>query len=256
MKKPYIKKIGRFSGYNVWYVNGYKIRNHLDRTFPNYGGHRNFVFIPKDEFWIDYAHGKKEAKYFIDMFLAMEKAYADGKNNAEAIEIANRIEKAERGKSKFIKRLKKIRLKEKLLKRIHKKQLFSKYTNLIDIWRIRGNIVRSLFDVDFNQGGHDKLYSYIPENEIWIDDNLYKKEVPFVLVHELHERNLMAKGWAYDTVGSSQFVRKKQGGKKSAHFEAEDLEFWCRKHPKSVKRIILKEIKKNERITKKLDKEL
>ena len=160
-----MKKIGSFSGYNVYYVSGYVIRREIDKTFPNYGSHRSFKFIPKNEFWIDYENrNKREAKYIIINFLAFEKEIEKGKNVDDAIKIANMIEKRERHKSKWIKKLRKIKIKEKLLKKIHEKRLFGKITDKLKIWLIDGDIVRSLFDVDFNQGGHGYVYPFIPKN--------------------------------------------------------------------------------------------
>jgi hypothetical protein len=249
MKKPYIKKIGDVAGFHVWYVNGYWIRNNLDRQFPNYGWNRTFVFIPKDEIWIEYPDKKKEAKFFIDMFLAMDRAYKNGKTHTEAVKIANRVEARERNKVEIIKRYRKIKVKKIILDKVHKQPFLKKYSKNISIWIVKGNLVRSLFNVDFNQGGHHQVYPFIPEQEIWIDDEIYKKERPFVLIHELHERKLMLKGWHYDPVGQNIFIRKKQAKTKSAHFVAEELEFWCRNHPKSIRKILLKEIKDNEEET-------
>jgi hypothetical protein len=250
-RKVYKKKIGDFHGYSVWYVNGYWIRNNLDRDFTNFGSNRLFAFIPEDEFWVDVENGQvKEAKYFFDSFLTIEKAIACGKTHEEAIEIADKLEKTERRKAKFLKDIKKIKVKEKILKKVHKKHIFVNYTEDLKIYIVRGDLVRSLFNVDFTQGGHDKVYNFIPKNEVWIDDDLYKKEIPYVLVHELHERYLMSNGWPYDTAGGGQkvFAKKEdEHGGKSAHFAAEDLEFWCREHPKSVIRIISREIAQNER---------
>jgi hypothetical protein len=65
----------------------------------------------------------------------------------------------------------------------------------ISIWIVDGRLVRSVFDVDFTEGGHDYVYEFVPQNEVWIDNDLEESERPFVLLHELHERNLMAKGW-------------------------------------------------------------
>ena len=92
------------------------------------------------------------------------------------------------------------------------------------------------------------VYNFIPKNEIWIDDDLYKKEIPFVLIHELHERWLMSKGWKYDSGAGTSLMCKKEP--KSAHFSAEELEFKCRKNPKIVKKILLREIKRNENLRK------
>ena len=248
-KKPYIKKISDIEGFSIWYVNGYWIRKYLDKSFPNYGSRRTFTFIPKDEFWIDIENGAKESHYIIINFLAFQKALENDKSYEEAIEISTKVEKSERGKSKLLKRLKKIRIKGNLIKKIHKKQLFVKYTENLEIWLVRGNLVRSLFHVDFNQGGHEFVYPFVPKNEVWIDDSLYYKERVYVLIHELYERQLMIHGRKYDKVGLAINQRMK-GDTKYAHPAAEDLEFWCRNHPKSIKRILLREIRENERLIK------
>jgi hypothetical protein len=75
--------------------------------------------------------------------------------------------------------------------------------------------VRSAFDIDFTAGGHDHVYEFVPEGEVWIDDAIEEKERGFVLLHELHERNRMAEGWPYS----------------KAHTESSRLEFRCRHHP-------------------------
>ncbi len=251
MKKPYIKKIAEISGFKFWYVNGYWIRKNFDPAFTNFGGNRYFSFIPKDELWIDKENGRREAHYFIRNFLAIQRELKKGKTYPEAVETANKMELRERNRSKFLKKIRKIKIKEKILKRIYKKPLFEKYTENIKIKIVRGNLVRSLFDLDFTGGGHDKIYSFIPENEIWIDDDVYKKEIAVVLIHELHERVLMSKGWPYAPKGQKIFVKRGNARGKSAHFAAEDLEFWCRNHPKSIKKILLREIRENERLIKK-----
>ena len=247
MKKPYLSKIGEYHGYRVYYVNGYYIRKHLDKEFTNFGSRKYFHFIPKHELWIDYENGKRgEARYFIDNFLMIQRELRNGQTYNEAVNIANRHEGAERSKSKHIKKIKKIKNKKKLFKKIHIKRLFSKYTKKIKIWLVRGDLVRSIFFLDFTEGGHDKVYHFIPKNEIWIDDDVYKKEIPYVLVHELHERHLMGLGWDYDAGGVGVFSRKAKKGKKSAHFDAEKVETYCRHHPKKVKKIIIDEINKND----------
>jgi len=244
MKRPYIKRIGVFSGYKVFYVSGYWLRNNIDRQFPNFGYKENCPYIPEDEFWIDKENGKKEARFWIDYLIAFKRFLAQGKEYIEATTLASKIEQRERSKQKTLKKLKKIKVTEKIIKRIHKKRLLKKYTKNLRIWIVRGDLVRSLFDLDFNQGGHGLVYPFIPKNEIWVDDDLYKKETPYVLVHELHERWLMSKGWKYDSGANTGLMSRKEP--KSAHFKSEDLEFKCRAKPKIVKRILLREVKKNE----------
>jgi hypothetical protein len=80
---------------------------------------------------------------------------------------------------------------------------------------VNGRLVRSAFDIEFTEGGHEHVYEYVPRGEVWIDDDIHDDELGFVLFHELHERNAMAKGVDYDT----------------AHEEASRLERHYREHP-------------------------
>lgn len=251
-KKVYIKKIGDFDGYSAWYVNGYWIRNNLDPEFGNFGYSWYMHFIPKNEFWIDYENGGEgEAQYYIDNFLNIQRAMKDGKSYEAAWKLANRLEKMERGKSGFLKKIKKMKIKSNVLKKIYNKQLFTKYTKKLKIWLVHGDLVRSLFFIDYAQGGHEHVYNFVPKNEVWIDDDVYYKEIPYILIHELHERALMARGWPYDPGGVGVFTRSGDFKGRSAHFNAEAIENKCRRNRKLIKKMLLKEIESNERLIKK-----
>jgi hypothetical protein len=94
-------------------------------------------------------------------------------------------------------------------------RLWKRLENGLTVWVVNGRLVRSVFDVDFTAGGHDHVYEFVPENEVWIDDDIEEEERPYVLLHELHERNRMVKGWPYSR----------------AHAESSELEYRCRHHP-------------------------
>lgn len=87
--------------------------------------------------------------------------------------------------------------------------VWKKLENGVSVWVVNGRLVRSVFDIDFTAGGHDHVYEFVPEGEVWIDDAIEEKERGFVLLHELHERNRMAEGWPYS----------------KAHNESSHLEF-------------------------------
>ena len=87
--------------------------------------------------------------------------------------------------------------------------------NGVAVWIVNGRFVRSVFDIDFTAGGHDHVYEFVPQGEVWIDGDIVEKERGFVLLHELHERNRMAKGDPYST----------------AHADSSRIEFRCRHHP-------------------------
>jgi hypothetical protein len=93
--------------------------------------------------------------------------------------------------------------------------LWKKLENGVSVWIVNGRLVRSAFDIDFTAGGHDHVYEFVPEGEVWIDDAIQEKERGFVLLHELHERNRMAEGLPYI----------------KAHTESSRLKFRCRHHP-------------------------
>ncbi len=230
MKKPYIKKLSEVSGFKVFIVDGEYIRENIDEEFTNFGQHYLFSFIPKNEFWIDKERFPGEEKYYVNSMLTINRLLAKGMNRGEAIKIADKEERSERAKSELVK--KRIKLKkypEKLVDSVHKDLLQKYSTKKIKVWIVNGEVVRSLFFLDFTEGGHGYVYSFIPKDEVWIDDDIEPDEIKFVLLHELHERNLMSKGMKYDP----------------AHKSSSNIEYLCRKNKKEINEELKKEIKKN-----------
>ena len=233
MKKPYLKKFASVSEFNVFIVDGEYIRENIDEEFTNCAQHYQFSFIPKNEFWIDKERVGWEYRYYIDSMLTINRLLAKGVSKGEAIKIADKEERSERAKSELVK--KRIKLKkypEKLVHSVHKDLLQKYSTKKIKVWIVSGELVRDLFFLDFTEGGHGYVYSFVPKNEIWIDDDLEPDEIKFVLLHELHERNLMAKGMKYDP----------------SHASSSRIEYECRRKKKDINKELKKEIKKNEGI--------
>lgn len=233
LRKIYLKKLLSVSGFKVWIVNGKYIRDNIDKEFTNYGQYYQFRFIPKDEFWIDKERNPGEEKYFIESMFVMNRLILKGVEIKDAAKVADRIEKRERSKSKLMKQEVKIKKnKGNLLETVYK-NLLKKYSfENLKVWIVNGELVRDLFFLDFTEGGHDKVYNFIPKNEIWIDDDLGLAERKFVFLHELHERNLMSKGMDYD----------------NAHKSSSKIEYYCRKHPNKLDKCLRKEFKKAKKI--------
>jgi hypothetical protein len=59
------------------------------------------------------------------------------------------------------------------------------------IFKVNGEEVRNTFKADFIGGGHNYVYKFIPENEIWIEDMKHPDDQRMILSHELAERFLM-----------------------------------------------------------------
>jgi hypothetical protein len=233
------------AGFEVWIVDGEYVRDELDEEFTNYGQHYQFNCIPKNEFWIDKETVPGEEKFYIDVMLLMYHLMEKGMSREKAAKLADNLEKKERAKSELMKReFERKKHKEEILKDIHKK-LLRKYSGKIKVWVVNGELIRDLFFLDFTEGGHDKVYNFIPENEVWIDDDVTSKERKFVLLHELHERNLMSKGWCYDIQDSRpKSIRfdKIHNIHQSAHHSASEIEYYCRKHPELIDEKLAEEI--------------
>ncbi|MBI4896151.1 MAG: hypothetical protein HY832_01240 [Candidatus Aenigmarchaeota archaeon] len=231
-KKPYLKKIGTVHGFAVWIVDGPFIRKHIDPEFTNFDHHLNSAFIPPQEFWIDQEHAPNEINYFVAHILAEHRYMAAGMSEDKARKKACALEKQQRQRSPVVQRLMKAD-KSEIVRTIHKRLLYQEKN--LNVWLVNGDLVRSLFSVNFTEGGHDLVYSFVPKNEVWIDDDLSPQERPVVLIHELHERFLMAKGWCYD----------------DAHTMASLLERLCRFYSTKIQFILSKELEKNAELKRK-----
>jgi hypothetical protein len=201
---------------SVWIVDGPYVRAHLDEEFTNFGHHLVFACIPEHEFWLDKEAKNDEQKFFIHHLLIEHRLMAAGVPDERAREAANKSELAERNKAGDLHRL----TKGGTLpdpREVHVR-LWKQLTNGVSVWIVNGRLVRSVFNIDFTEGGHDHVYEFVPEHEVWIDDDVAEIERPYVLLHELHERNLMAKGATYD----------------DAHEESSRREYYFRHHPNEL----------------------
>lgn len=199
MAKPsyYLKKLGRRGEIRIWSVDGKKIRDSLNIEFTNFGQRFDFDFIPENELWVEKEAVVNERKFFIERMLAKRKMLEAGFTNAEAEELAAAKERVERKKVEEAQKSpsKKDPL-DKIYQQIHRR-LLGKTAFGLDIWLIDGENVRTNLYLDFTEGGHDLVYWFVPENEVWIDDDVCAAERLYVLLHELNERSKMAEGLNY-----------------------------------------------------------
>ena len=198
----------------IWIVDGAYIRGNIDEEFTNFGQHYAFSFIPADELWIDQEAKHDEREFFIDHLLVEHRLMAAGTPYDDALEAADRAEQRERRRAGDVRQLTHGGRQLPDGRDVHER-LWKKLENGVSVWIVNGRLVRSVFDIDFTEGGHDYVYEFVPQNEVWIDDAIVEDERPYVLLHELHERNRMAGGWAYN----------------KAHAESSRVEYRCRHHP-------------------------
>ncbi len=210
---PYIGQLGQHGEILVWMVDGSYIRTHIDEEFTNFGHHYTNTYIPKKEFWIDQGISPKEQEFFIKHMQREYMMIERGASEDDAREQGDAAEEQERRKAGDVTRLTKGGVLPDPQK-VHSK-LWKRLENGVEVWIVNARLVRSVFDDDFASGGHFHVYEYIPENEVWIDNTLKPAERPYSLLHELHERNLMEKGWDYDRT----------------HADSSKLEHHIRLHP-------------------------
>ncbi len=214
LKKAYIEKTDERGKFQIWIVDGSYIRSNIDEEFVNFGQHYRYPYIPLNELWIDREASQDERQFYIDHLLAEHRLMAKGMPYAEALPKADQIERRERRRAGDISRLTHRGRKLPEGKDVHER-LWKKLENGVSVWIVNGRMVRSVFDIDFTEGGHDYVYEFVPENEVWIDDDIVEAERGYVLLHELHERNRMANGEPYS----------------KAHAESSRLEYRCRHYP-------------------------
>jgi hypothetical protein len=217
MHKPYLHKHSEIAPFTVWVVDGAYIRRNLNNEFTNFGQHFRFPFIPRHELWLDKEYAPGEDHYFIDHLLLEAHLMEEGKPYEEALVAADKEEQRERARSAFVRMLNNpfVRPIERVVLFDIRKEKLSSYSKGPDVWIVNGEMVRNLFFIDFTEGGHDKVYPFVPNEEVWIDDDLSPFERKFVILHELKERALMKRGWEYHR----------------AHHAASAVEYTCRHRP-------------------------
>jgi len=202
-KNIYLKKIDKIGNYEVWLVDGSYVRKVINENFVEFDHHFNHSFVPKNEFWIDEQTNHNEWRFFIDRMFLEQGLVRVGESNKEASEAGAMLEKKERRedlKHNHSDILNNDR--SELLKKI-KKKMIKDYVGKVKIWLVDGKIVRDFFLVDYAAGGHDKVYAFIPKDEIWIDEVLNQDEIKFIILHELSERRLMSSGKKYSEAHKS-----------------------------------------------------
>lgn len=232
-KKYYLEDLGTQSSYHVWLVDGEKIRKELNENFVEYDSHYHLPFIPKDEFWIDSETVPSERKYFIEHLLKETEYIESGLSPDEATRKADLFEKKERMHSKRVRRILDTLSHKELVEKIHKEKL-NTYSSNVAVWLVDGTLVRDTCYVEYSEGGHDLVYSFIPHKEIWIEEILSPIERESIVLHELHERYLMGHdGKDYP----------------HAHHGATIVEDYYRDHPTERPARIKEEIAKNDSLS-------
>ncbi len=210
---PYLHYVGARLGVKIWIVDGAYIRKNIDEEFSNFGHHFSIEEIPIDEIWLDREAHPDEQRFFIAHAVVERRAMVEGRSYDQAREMACDAEYRLREHTNDLRLVAPQRALPQA-DRVHVR-LRKELGDGTAVWVVDGRLVRSVFDIEFTEGGHEYVYEFVPHGQVWVDDDVVEEEIGYVILHELHERNLMAKGMTYD----------------AAHDSASKLELHCRRHP-------------------------
>ncbi len=188
------KRILTHADYTVYSVNGLAVRNvaQPDEEFGNFATQDEFPnLIPRGEIWIGEKLAAREGVFFIANALTRRKRQADGVTD-KAYDDGLEVERVLREK------LNGLQFRNgKPHKRVPDAIYLEQYVKLpdpkgpVNVWVVDGNLVRSYYKIDYTEGGHGYVYPWVPRPEIWVEDGVDRRELPYIVSHEYLERRLM-----------------------------------------------------------------
>lgn len=204
LKKTYVTTL---RGYRVVTVDAFAVRSRTrhDEEFTNFAIHTDFPsLIPPGEIWIDARLFEAEGIFCLVDALVHLKKREEGVPEAEAYAAGVEAERLLR------ERINGVRYRGGRPHRQTPPEVYlNEYTTLPDpsgpvrARLVDGNLVRSLYRTDYVEGGHGFVYPWVPRGEVWLEQGVATRELPFVLAHEYTELRLMRDdGLAYDPAHS------------------------------------------------------
>src|SRR5262249_41533961 len=144
--------------------------------------------IPAGEIWLSDKTLDKEGVFFIANALTRLKKEAAGVREETAYTAGLNVERRLRDKLNGI---------EFRAGRPHKRVPAGVYVRPyatlpdpqfpIEVWLVDGNVVRSFYKTDYTEAGHGYVYRWVPKDQIWIEKDLDRRELPFIVSHEYLE---------------------------------------------------------------------
>jgi hypothetical protein len=205
---------GKNGNYDIWIIDGNRVRQKIYKEFLYGGNEQRYVFNPKGEIWIDNAISCEEFDLTVAHELNERHLMAKfGWTYEAAHDSSLSLEQVIRHKNQEI-----CTAHEALLKKVsvldsyNKKEIRDlpdsiKLQNIyrvpegnrngISIWVVDGYLVRKNFYPDFGFSGNDLAYQFIPPKEIWIDGQVSCEETEYSIALEIKERQLMTEGKTY-----------------------------------------------------------
>jgi hypothetical protein len=205
--RPKLKKtfIATLQDHDVYAVNAFAVRDlaKQDEEFTNFAIHGDFPdLISEREIWVDERLANKEGLFYIANALTQLKEREQGAPEDRAYKAGLNVERALRERLVGVK-YRAGRAHRRVPSRIYAEA--DPYVTLpdpefpVDVWFVDGNLVRSFYKTDYTEGGHGYVYPWVPKDQIWVEGDLARTEIPYIVSHEYLELRLMRdKKLSYD----------------------------------------------------------
>jgi hypothetical protein len=206
--------VGKEKGYDIWIVDGYKVRHKIYNSFLYGGNEQRYPFNPKGEIWIDNALSCEE--YYMTLIHEMNErhlmakfgwTYYKAHDSSLMLEVKTRrsyeticrqheasLPKVAVRDHDNIKEIKDIPDSIRL-QNIYRIPIGNR--DGVSIWIVDGYLVRKNIFPDFGFSGNDLASKFIPPKEVWIDGQISCEETEYSIATELLERRGMLAGKSY-----------------------------------------------------------
>lgn len=208
------KLIDQYGKYKIYVVDGEAVRDISPESeeFGLSSIHAYLGCIPKDEIWIEDDVKPEERDVLIHSALYQLKQIENGVSPDKAYESGVAKEKNYREALSSSKKHPE-RTNEPAADKIYVRKYGRIKDEDIDVWLVDGENIRDRYKTDFMEGGHGFVYGWIKNDEIWLENGIHEKELPYILLHEYVERIIMKyKKMSYDKAHSIaakvEFVRR------------------------------------------------
>lgn len=205
---------GKNGGYDIWIIDGNRVRQKIYKEFLYGGNEQRYIFNPKGEIWIDNAISCEEFDLTVAHELNERHLMAKyGWTYEAAHDSSLSLEQIIRHKNLEVCSSHEASLKKvSVLDSYNKKEIRHLPDSIklqdiyrvpegnrdgISIWIVDGYMVRKNIYPDFGFSGNDLAYHFIPAKEIWIDGQVSCEETEYSIALEMKERQLMETGKTY-----------------------------------------------------------
>jgi hypothetical protein len=190
IKKKLIDEYGKIK---VYVVNGKAVRD-SSKASQEFGGsstHANLPHtVPENEIWIEDDVKPKERPVLIHSALYQIRMMMHGKSLNKAYDLQIKKEKDYR-ESVLLSKKHPYDTDEPADKSVYLKKYGHIKSGDMEVWFVSGEKVRNRYKTDFIEGGNPMVYSWTPNHEIWIEFGIEDVEVPYIVLHEYVEMNVM-----------------------------------------------------------------